>query len=250
MSYGGYLAGNPLFWALLSGIGIGATLAAATWRTRQSRRPKRAASRKWSLAFLAMSVAVASVAAGVLLPPGLGMLSADSLWALGAGVLIFAPGLRFPRAVGIPLLFVLGTVVVLGAWMVRGLEPIREPVDLARITVLSIREDGLSLEVEQSTLDGAAGTVMAMSSEVLRVQADVVDVAKPLFFLGAPRFARFAGPGTEAMPRLSPLLTVLQSQGLVQRQTLVAEERGVNLLRTYWFIVGPDSDPILASRRL
>ncbi|MFW5688739.1 MAG: hypothetical protein ACOC1U_04125 [Spirochaetota bacterium] len=257
MSYGGYLIRHPLFWSALAGVGLGAALAAATWRTRRSRHPSRAASRKWALTWLALSLAVGSAAAGVIVPAGLIILAPPSLLTLGIATLVVTAGLRFPRAVGVPLLVLIGTASVFSATITSGFEPVREPVELARITVLALRDDEISLEVvrsgrEQTAApdpDALVGDVVTVPGIVLEAQALALDLNDAFFLLGAPRFASYTGPGASPPPERSPLAGVLERWGLVRVGTLEARQGVLNLLREYSFVVGPEGGALFVPIR-
>ena len=251
MSYGAYLVRHPLFWALVVGMAVGAAGAFATRRTSRACRPDRAQARKWALTWLALSLGVAALAAGTVIPDGLRLFSLRALW-MGLGALVVVGlALRFPRAAGIPVIVLAGTAVVLGAWTVRDMQPLRTQAELARVTVLSVRDGGLSLEVtvsgthpreQESAEDGGlVSRVVTVGSRSLRVQADAVDVADPLILLGARRFVRYSGPGAPRSDASSPALAFALEHGLAGSTVLEATVERVNVLRTYRFVVGPDA---------
>lgn len=264
MTYGGYLLRHPYLWALAAGLFAGLALAAATSvrsrRVRAARDPQRVASRRWSFTWLALAGAVASATLGILVPGGPGVpvgtafLSVGSLYAAGAGLVIAGVGLRFPRAGGVPILVITGVLVVLAAWSVSGFLPVRGERELGTITVLAVRDEAMTLEVQLDTPDSAGvPEVVAVEERELRVDVEVLDVHRGFFLLGAERFVRYLGPGAEAGdPRREAITPPLEwmlrvpALGLARLdRTRVAAER-INLLRTYRIVVPADSGPRLA----
>ncbi|MFW5718401.1 MAG: hypothetical protein ACOCW3_05775 [Spirochaetota bacterium] len=264
MTYGGYLLRDPFFWALLAGTFAGLALAAATSvgsrRVRAARDPRRRASRRWAYTWLALAGAVAAATLGILVaggpgvPPGEVFLRIDSLYPAAAGITIAGIGTRFPRTGGVSVLLVVGAIAVLAAWSVRGFLPVRGERELGTITVLSMRDEAMTLEVQLDTPDAmAVPEVVAVEGRELRVVIDVLDVHPAFFLLGAERFVRYAGPVATSRPGPSsglapPLEWMLDRPGAdlarLERQAIVAER--VNLLRTYRIVVAVDGRPRLA----
>lgn len=206
MTYGGYLLRHPLFWGLVAGLFAGVALAAATSvrsrRVRASRDPGRVASRRWSITWLALAGAVASTTLGILIPveagtpTGTAFLRVDSLYAAAAGILIAGVGLRFPRAGGVPVLLVVSALVVLAAWSVRGFLPVRGERELGTMTVLAVRDEELTVEVQLDAPDAdGVPVVVAVDGRELVVDVELLDLHPALYLLGAERFVRYLGPG-------------------------------------------------------
>lgn len=284
MSYGGYLLRHPLFWGFVAGVFAGLALAAATSvrsrRVRAARDPGRVASRRWSYTWLALGGAVASTTAGILVadgpgvPAGAAFLALDSLYAALVGIVLAGVGLRFPRAGGVPVLLLVGGLVVLGAWSVRGYLPVRGERELGTMSVLAVRDEGMTLEVLRDT-PGSAGVpeVVAVEGRELRVGLELLDLHRSFFLLGAERFVRYLGPeagipggeagspgddsgrlGGDAAPAASvpapPLEWMLRltAPRLVRLERTTVAAAGVNLLRTYRIVVPADGAPRLETR--
>ena len=244
MTYGGFLLRHPLFWALLIGLVVGAALAAVTRDTRRAARPYVAESRKWTLTWLALTVAVAAAAGGLIVPSDLAVLHPRSLAAAGTGLAIGLLGLRFPRVLGIPILLVLGSAAILGAVMVRDYVPVRASVGLARFTVLSIRDTGISLEVVREE-HGSAGepSIVSIPGRSVRATVDVLDVSDGLFLLGATRFVRYVGPGSDDQPDPGGIVELAVDRGIATFARSVEEISDINVLRSYRLIVDPYARP-------
>ena len=265
MTYGGYLLRHPLFWGLVAGLFAGVALAAATSvrsrRVRASRDPGRVASRRWSITWLALAGAVASTTLGILIPveagtpTGTAFLRVDSLYAAAAGILIAGVGLRFPRAGGVPVLLVVGALVVLAAWSVRGFLPVRGERELGTMTVLAVRDEGMTVEV-QLDVPGSDGVpvVVAVEGRELVVDVELLDLHPAFFLLGAERFVRYLGPAGpvtgsaggdegDADPAVAvptpPLEWMLRlpTPRLARLERASASAARVNLLRTYRLVV-------------
>ncbi len=255
MTYGGFLLRHPLFWALVSGLATGVALAAATSRPRRSHRPARASSRKWTIAALALSVAFASSATGMIVVPDLAILRLESLWAFATGLLVSGLGLRFPRSAGLPALVLVGSAAILGGWMVRGYVPVRGGTELAEFTVLAVREQELAVEVVlKAPSSDEVAEIVTVPGDRLRGAVDELDLPEALFFLGARRFVLYGGlPGTAgdsdgSDPPRSPVLERALALPWLRLSRVSATSPRVNLLRTYRLIVNPDSPPELLAR--
>ena len=246
MTYGGYLLQHPLFWSLLAGLAVGAAFAAMTRDTRRAARPYLAESRKWALAWLALSVAVAAAAAGLIVPPELAVLEPRSLAAVGAGVGIGLLGFRFPKALGVPIVLVVGTAAVLGAIMVRDYVPVRTSVELARFTVLSIRDTELSLEVVRNEA-GADGepSIVSIPGRSVRAAVNLLDVSDALFLLGARRFVKYVGLANDVYQEPGGIVELAVDRGIASFARRIPEMRQINVLRTYRLVVDPYAEPRL-----
>ena len=271
MTYGGFLLRHPLFWALLTGLALGVAIAAATSRPARSRRPFRAAARKWTLTWVALSFAVLAAAAGMIVPPDLEIIRSSSVWPLGIGLLVGTFGLRLPRSAGLPLLVMIGIAAILGGSLVRGYVPVRDEMPIAEITVLSVREADMTVEATVST-PSALGVpeIATMPGASLRVEVDLLDLPDAFFLLGAVRFVRYAGPGiADVPPAAADGRTATDGQTATDRWVaavtdfllerivrlpgtrsgpVVTEVSSVNLLRTYLLVVSPDEPPRLVIR--
>ncbi|MFW6288907.1 MAG: hypothetical protein ACOC2Q_03910 [Spirochaetota bacterium] len=254
MTYGGFLLRHPLFWPLLSGLATGVALAAATSRPSRSRRPARASSRKWTITALALSIAVAAVAAGMIVVPDLAIIRLESAWAFLAGLVIFGLGFRFPRSAGLPVLMLVGSAAILGGWMVRGYIPVRDRTELGEFTVLSVRDDELAVEVLLSTSAVEVPEIVTVAGERLRAEVDQLDLPEALFVLGARRFVHYGGLSGAASdsrgagaPR-TPVLDRALELPSVRLARVSATSPAINLLRTYRLIVDPDARPELLVR--
>ena len=267
MTYGGYLLRHPLFWGLVAGLFAGVALAAATSvrsrRVRASRDPGRVASRRWSITWLALAGAVASTTLGILIPveggtpTGTAFLRVDSLYAAAAGILIAGVSLRFPRAGGVPVLLVVSALVVLAAWSVRGFLPVRGERELGTMTVLAVRDEGMTLEVQLDAPDAdGVPVVVAVDGRELVVDVELLDLHPAFFLLGAERFVRYLGPGVATgsggdsgsvggdpdpaaavpTPPLEWMLR-LPTPRLARLERASASAARVNLLRTYRLVV-------------
>ncbi len=244
MSYGGFLLRHPLFWSLLCGFAVGGALAAATRRTRNTRRPERVASRKWAFAWLFLSIAVAAAAAGIIAPPEPAVYHRLAPVVAGIGFALGLLGLRFPKAAGVPVLLILGSMAFLGAWMVRDFVPVRTPVSPARFVVLSVRESGLTLEVARIT-DGSIGqpVVVSVADSGLRAELELLELPEELFLLGADRFVRYVGPAGGGPADGTPVLDAAVDRGLVRLVKVEPELAHVNVHRTYSLLVEPHGTP-------
>ncbi|MFW5717343.1 MAG: hypothetical protein ACOC0E_07860 [Spirochaetota bacterium] len=246
MSYGAFLLRNPLFWALVAGGAVGVAAAAATWNPARSRHPGRTASRKWAWAWFSLAVAVATAAAGLIVPPDLAIARPASLAAFGAGLAIAGLGCRFPRVAGLPSLVLISAAAVLGAWIVRDYVPVRAETELARVSVLTLRDEETSLEVTLTHPD-ATGIphIVTEPRENPSFHVDVLDVPQGLFWLGASRFARYVGAGGLPEVAVRPASAFLRSAGLVAPARIEPNVPAFNLLRTYRLVIRPRGVPEL-----
>ncbi len=243
MTYGGYLLRHPLFWSLLCGLAVGAASATATRRPRSSRRSVPAASRNWAMVWLALSVAVVAAAAGMIAPaePAIAHPIAPAVAAVGLSVAF--SGLRFPRSAGVPVLLLLGSFAFFGALLVRDFTPVRTQGVPARVTVLAVRESGLTLEVLRDAPDAVAQpAVVSVPDRVLRAELDLLDVPDALFLLGSGRFVRYLGPAGDA-PVEAPIVQAAVDRGVVRLERVRPEVSRVNVHRTYSLLVEPTGAP-------
>ena len=148
-----------------------------------------------------------------------------------------------------------GTVAILGGWLVRGYVPVRSRTELGEFTVLSVREQELAVEVVLKTpsSDGVP-EIVTVGGDRLRVELDELDLPEALFFLGARRFVHYGGlSGTAGNsdgtgPAPSPVLERALALPWLRLSRVSATSPRVNLLRTYQLIVNPDSPPELLAR--
>ncbi len=124
----GFSLQNPYVWIFISGIAAGMALRWLTVREGRDGERKRRRSAKWVAACLYLSVA-----AGLI--PVCGYLSGwhhlllGSLWIFFAGTAVYAFLIaRFPRALGILLLFLTGLLVALSIYAFSGWFPVESDV--------------------------------------------------------------------------------------------------------------------------
>lgn len=243
MTYGGYLLRHPLFWSFLCGLAVGVAVATATRRPCSFGRSAPAAPRRWAIVWLALSVAVVAAAGGMIAPaePATAHPIAPAVAAVGLGVGF--SGLRFPRSMGVPILLLLGSFAFFGALLVRDFVPVRTQVSPARVTVLAVRESGLTLEVSRDAPDAAAQpAVVSVPDQVLRAEIDLLDVPDTLFLLGARRFVRYLGPAGDR-PTDHPIVQAAVDRGIVRLERVCPEISRVNVHRTYALLIEPISAP-------
>lgn len=235
MSYLGFLARHPHFWGLVVGLCAGGMVASATRFPSRSRDPRRARSRKVTVVSLWATVAVGATAAALILVPGLGALArANLVFASIVGGVAFA-ALRFPRAVGIPVVVIVGILCVAGASIVAQWQAVRSPVTVASLTVLSIDDERIAVEVGRGE-PGADTQIVHVDPPTLRAYALVIDASDSLFLLGARRFAVFLGLAPVDYDALAPPVWLVDA-GLVSARVFASDPVRPNLLHAYNAVV-------------
>ncbi|MBU8914197.1 MAG: hypothetical protein KOO61_09255 [Spirochaetales bacterium] len=190
MTYGAFLIGHPLFWSALVGICLGGALATATRDARRDPRPERARSRKWTAAALWTTVGVVAATCGILVPDGLTFFGLPSLYVGAAALALIAMALRFPRAAGIPVFFILAAATVLGPLLMRPFVPMRDAGVAATVQLLAVDQSGAYVEVNDRTPGaGPAPQVISIGDPTgdptVVARAHLLQISDYLFFLGA-----------------------------------------------------------------
>ena len=131
------LAGSPLPWVLASGICIGAAVSRATRRARPGRDPERERARRWTAAFLLLSLAVIFGLAALFLPGASRILDTRLAWAGGGAALVSFAAFRFRKALGIPVLVLCVAVAVSLGLFLRSVRAFTGETQIATVRVIS-----------------------------------------------------------------------------------------------------------------
>ena len=266
MTYGAFLIGHPLFWSALVGICLGGALATATRDARRDRRPERARSRKWTAAALWTTVGVMAATCGILVPDGLTFFGLPSLY-VGTGALLFiALALRFPRAAGIPVFFILAAAAVLGPLLMRPFVPMRDAGVAATARLLAVDQSGAYVEINDRTPGASlAPKVITTGDPTVVARTHLLQISDYLFFLGARGGIALdtlrAGsdevtmpPGEDAAALYSGMQFIERAIGALSLLTLTTVESEpvrLNLLEGYEIVGLPDGSvqirPVVAS---
>ena len=248
MSYLGFLARHPHFWGLVVGFCVGGMVASATRLPSRSANPRRARSRKISIVSLWASVAVAASAASLILAPDLSVLARTNLIFASIVVVVAFLALRFPKAVGIPVIVTAGVLVTAGASMIREWQPVRVPVAVAAITVLSIDDERIAVEVGPPLDPGGDTEIVHVDPPALRAFAVVVDASDWLFLLGAPRFAVFLGLTPMSADAFEPPAWLVDA-GLLSSRVVESDPVRPNLLHAYNAVVDAEGVALIRADR-
>ena len=184
------LVTSPLPWVILGGLFAGAALSRATRGTRHRPDPDRAATRKWVLTCLYLSVAVVFGLLAVFLPGPARIIDARYAWAAGIAAAVAFAALRFKKAMGIPVLVLAVAVAVLVALFLRSIHAFTGESEIASVRVITVDSASMRLELvpraEPPVLLSMKGTYF---SPIVRV----VIFSDLMVFLGARTWYRFEG---------------------------------------------------------
>jgi hypothetical protein len=184
------LTTSPLPWVILGGLFFGAALSRATRRTRHKRDPDRAATRKWVLTCVCLSLAVVAGLLAVFLPGPTRIVNVTCAWAAGIAAAVAFAALRFKKAMGIPVVVLAVAVVVLVALFLQSIHAFTGQTEIASIRVVTVDSASMRLELvpraEPPVLLSMKGTYF---SPIVRV----VIFSDLLVFLGARTWYRFEG---------------------------------------------------------
>ena len=241
-SYTGFLAREPLFWATVAGLFTGLAFGCVLRPWRRAAAPERARTRRLAIAAIFFSVAVAAAASGVILPPGLSVLTIQAAIAAGVGVVLGTVSGRFPFGVAIPLLVVAGAAVLLAGSLLEGLMPVRATESVAAVSVLSLQDDSVTFELLERT-GGSEPLPRIVTAPDLAADVAYVDLSEAYFLLGAYRFAAVRIVPDD--PRFEPsgLLSEALARGWLALESASIQAPPLNLLQRYQLLLSPDRSP-------
>lgn len=247
MTYGGFLLQNPFFWAAVGGAGVGGAFASLTRIPGRSRDPDRARARKWAAFPAWLTITAIAGVLGMLLPPVGSMLDMAMLPTAGvaAGLALFI--IRFPRALGIPLVAALVAVAVVTVLLLQPFLPLREQTVVGRLTVLSISSDTMRVEVTEPHTPGSR--FVTVPGGRLAVEVTALRYPRELFFTGAEAGVRLSAIGGEPPQGVRLWRYELPADGVfsyvfrvpgVEITTLPSPAVRTNLLRSYAVVANTD----------
>ena len=189
------LLSSPFPWVALCGLFFGAALSRATRGTRRARHPERAATRKWVLACLLLSVALACGLLAIFPPPHFEFQRstiADTRWAwiAGAAAAVAFLALRFRRAAGIPVVVLVVALVAAVGLFFRGVRAYTGEREIATIRVISLGPSTMRLELSAR---GEPPVLLSMKGTQFATIVRVVIFRDLPVFLGARTWYRFIG---------------------------------------------------------
>ena len=181
---------SSLPWVIVAGLFAGAALSQATRRTRNKRNPERAATRKWVLACVYLSVAVIIGLLAVFVPGPSHILDPRLAWAGGiaAGAAFLA--LRFKKAMGVPVVTLLIALVVVFALFLQSIHAFTGEIEIASVRAIGVDSASMRLELIPR---GAEPVLLTMKGTYFSPIVKVVIFSDLLVFLGARTWYRFDG---------------------------------------------------------
>ncbi|MDR1626752.1 MAG: hypothetical protein LBT33_09435 [Spirochaetia bacterium] len=154
MMYGFLL--HPVFWLFFVGLFLGAAAALVTVRPGRRKDPAKFRRQRPTKVCLSLSAAVVCLSAAFFASSPDGLFPRFFLAAL-AGLLLAGPGLRFKKAVGIPLLVLSLAALVFGVKALAGWQSAGRTAPAAMILVLGLEETSAALSF---TPEGAKETII------------------------------------------------------------------------------------------
>jgi len=181
---------SPLPAVILGGIFAGAALSTATRRTRHRADPERAASRKWILACLSVSVAVIFGLLAVFLPGPARILDPRLAWAAGISAAAAFLALRFKKAMGIPVVALLIALAVVIALFLQSIHAFTGETEIASLRAIGVDSAAMRLELVPR---GGQPVLLTMKGTSFSPIVKVVIFNDLLVFMGARTWYRFEG---------------------------------------------------------
>src|SRR5208337_3841956 len=183
-------ASSPLPWAVLAGLFVGAAAARAATRTRHKKDPDRAHARKWVVACVLFSIAIVTALLGVFIPGPTKVVDIRLAWAVGIAAVVAFGGLRFRKALGIPVLVLLVASVVLLGLFFQSIRAFTGETEIASVRVISVPSSSMRLEISPR---GGESVLLTMDGVYFAPIVKVVIFDDLLVFLGARTWYRFEG---------------------------------------------------------
>lgn len=183
-------ASSPLPWALLAGLFVGAAAARAATRTRHRKDPDRARARKWVVACVLFSIAIAAALLGVFIPGPTKVVDLRLAWAAGIAAVVAFGALRFRRALGIPVLVLIVVSAVLLGLFLQSIRAFTGETEIASVRVISVPSSSMRLEISPR---GTEPVLLTLDGVYFAPIVKVVIFDDLLVFLGARTWYRFEG---------------------------------------------------------
>jgi hypothetical protein len=181
---------NPMPWVILAGLFAGAAASRLTTRWKNRPHPERARVRKWVWVCLYLVLAIASMLLALFLPGPSKILDARLLWAGGGAFVAAFAGMRFKRAIGIPvLLLALVSVLLLGLFL-QSLRAFTGETEIAVVRVISLEPGRMRLELQPA---GGAPVLLNMEGVYFAPIVKTVVFDDLYVFLGMKSWYRFEG---------------------------------------------------------
>lgn len=201
MACSGAYIGSYFFWAALSGAFLGFALSRVTRFATRYGSPERIRSWKWIFFSIYASTSVILALAGAFLssslcksPFRLGVseefLDDRIAYMFGASTVLSFFSLRFKRAVGILILFLLFVATIASGLMLYPWEAPMDNSPIAQFRVLSQDDEGMSVEIISSKHDSM---FQRISGGGLQIHGLLLSAADYYFFIKKPFLIRLTG---------------------------------------------------------
>jgi hypothetical protein len=201
MTYLEFIGAHAYAWTFITAIFFGAALARATrprrrWQTKGRGRAE-AGGRKWTPVYVELALGVALLAAGFIAGPAADFLN-PAVPVYGVAVLsLTALAVRFGRAVGMPVLFLMALAVPMFLLVFEPWIPVRDSQTLGEVRVLSAAEDGeLRIEV---TPEGGRSNFFSLPYGPIPADLELIELHPALFFTGMAAGARLESVGGQEL---------------------------------------------------
>ena len=236
------IIGYPSLWFFVGGLFLGGIVALLLPPPRKLKDLRKFRAGRLTKIYLLLTGAVAAGAVSLFLSGSES--PARFLPDVLIGLLVAAPGLRFKRAAGIPLLVLCGAVLVLGAIALSGWDQERGGQSVCRVFVLSEEGDEVALSVKGS---GGAETIIRAPARGLRVITKALRIPFAYPFYGSLplyRLAAVLAEGREyelAAAELSVAEKILLALPGVRIETFETELSSPGRFSTYELFVDSDT---------
>jgi hypothetical protein len=181
---------SPLPWLIAGGLFAGAALSQATRRTRNRKNPERAATRKWVLTCVYLSVAVILGLLAVFVPGPARILDPRFAWAAGGAAALALIALRFKKAAGVPVVVLAIAFLAAVGLFLQSIRSFTGETEIASVRAISVDSASMRLELVPR---GSPSILLTMKGTQFAPIVKVVIFTDLLVFLGARTWYRFEG---------------------------------------------------------
>jgi len=181
---------SPYPWVLLAALFAGAAASRLTMRIRGRAHPERARTRKWIWVCVDLSLAVAFALAALFVPGPARIRDVGLLYVGGGAFAVAFVGMRFKKAIGIPvILLALSSVLLLGLFL-QSVRAFTGETEIAVVRVISLESGRMRLELQPA---GGVPVLLNMEGRYFAPIVKVVIFDDLYVFLGAKSWYRFVG---------------------------------------------------------
>lgn len=180
----------PFFWVCLSAFFLGAGFSKATRAIKKQGNREKIKTGKWIMVCISFSISIIFAMCALMIPGSKEIADIKYLYLFLFCTIISFLGLRFKKAIGIPILFLFLSFFLVVLLFFQSLTSFTGETEIAKVSMLSVKKNVMTMEL---VLPDSRSSVLEMKGAYFAPVVKVIIFDDLLVFFGIKTWYRFVG---------------------------------------------------------